>query len=163
MRKGELLSLTWGQIDFGQGRINLRAIDTKAKQARSFPMTSELREILEKQREETDKLERLKRIKVLHVFHRNGQKISTFYSAWRTACKNAKYAGKLLHDFRRTAVRNFVRKGIPEKVAMMLSGHKTRDVFERYNIVSESDVLDAGKRLEEGSNQPNGYKTVTIG
>ena len=82
------------------------------------------------------------------VFHRSGKPIKSFRVAFRTACADAGCPGRLLHDFRRTAARNLVRAGIPERVAMQMTGHKTRSVFERYNIVSVTDLREAAKRLD---------------
>ncbi len=67
--------------------------------------------------------------------------------AWHTACEKAGWPGMLRHDFRRTAVRNMVNKNIPERVAMTVTGHKTRAVFDRYHIVSPGDVKEVARRL----------------
>jgi integrase len=83
------------------------------------------------------------------VFHRNGEPVKSFYKAWRAACKAAGCPGRIPHDFRRTAVRNLVRANVPEKTAMMMTGHKTRAVFDRYDIVNEADLRAGAERLAE--------------
>jgi len=122
---------------------------TKNDEGRVFPFTQELRELLLRQKEHTEKLQRQKDMLIPWVFHRESKKVGDFRKSWETACKKAGVPGRIPHDFRRTAVRNLVRAGIPERVAMQMTGHKTRSVFERYNIVSEGDLEAAAKRLDE--------------
>jgi integrase len=144
----EVLSLQWRQVDFAAGTVTLDPGTTKNREGRTFPMTIELRELLERQRAYTDEVQRRRDLLCAQVFHRDGRPIRTFRRAFRSACTSAGCPGRLLHDLRRTAVRNLVRAGIPERVAMQLTGHKTRSVFERYNIVSMGDLNEAAKRLD---------------
>ncbi len=70
-----------------------------------------------------------------------------FSKRWQTACKNAGVPGRLLHDFRRTAVRNLERAGVARSVAMKMTGHKTESVYRRYAIVSDADLQEASRKL----------------
>ena len=143
----EILPLQWRQVDFGGRTIRLDRGTTKNKEGRVFPLTDDLRTVLEHQKSLRDELARTKGLLCPWVFHRDGKRIKSFRRAWLTACKDAGCPGRIFHDFRRTAVRDLVRAGIPERVAMQMTGHKTRSVFERYNIVSEGDLREAARRL----------------
>jgi integrase len=146
----EVLTLQWRQVNFDTGEIRLNAGTTKNGEGRVFPMTNSLRELLTEQKAEADQLKQAGTI-VPYVFHRNGRRIRTIRWAWKEACKGAGCPGRIPHDLRRTAVRNLVRTGIPERVAMTMTGHKTRSVFERYNIVSDGDLLEAAQKLDQAS------------
>ena len=81
------------------------------------------------------------------VFHRDGIPIRRWRTAWRTACQAAGVPTRFLHDCRRTAARNLIRANVPERVAMLLTGHKSRAIFDRYNIIHEQELLEAGDQL----------------
>jgi hypothetical protein len=70
-----------------------------------------------------------------------------FRKAWASACKAAGGAGRARHDLRRTAVRNLVNAGVVERVAMSVTGLRTRRVFDAYHIVSPSDLHDVARKL----------------
>lgn len=157
----EVLPIQWRQVDLRVGEVRLDPGTTKNREGRVFYLTAELHQLLKEQRASADEIQRQKNMIVQHVFfHRPttkagrlgslaGHRISEcgFYQAWRRARTAAGCPGSIPHDFRRTAIRNMVRAGIPERVAMKLSGHKTRSVFDRYNVVSDGDLRDAARRL----------------
>lgn len=150
-RKSEIFSLDWRQVDFNAGTVTLDPGSTKNREGRVFPFSAlpELRDLLVAQKALTESLERETSTIIPAVFHRHGRRIVSIVAAWRSACEAAGFPGMLIHDLRRTSVRNLVRAGVPERVAMMLSGHKTRSIFSRYNIVDEADLTSGVAKLAE--------------
>lgn len=166
-RAGAILNLTWDKVDLKQGIITLNPGETKNENARTIYPNEELMK-------EMKSVYANRRLGCPYVFHRGGKQIKRITRAWKTACikiglceplrddngnpivrktkkdkgKVAMVPTKLFHDFRRTGVRNMIRAGIPERVAMMVSGHKTRSVFDRYNIVSDQDLKEAARKMQ---------------
>ena len=148
-RIGEAKELTWRQVDFKAGTVRLEPGTTKNDEGRTFPFAAlpRLEEWLRAQREHTSTLEREQGRLIPWVFHRNGKQVRSFHMMWRRACKRAGVPGRLIHDLRRTAVRNFERAGVSRSVAMMLSGHKTESIYRRYAIVSDRDLAEGVKKV----------------
>jgi integrase len=165
-RIGEILPLTWAQVDFRAGTIRLEPGTTKNDEGRVFPfrVLPALAALVKRQRERTTQVERDLNQIVPLVFHRRGKRIKSFRTAWNNACKKAGLRGRLVHDLRRTAVRNLERAGVPRSVAMKLTGHKTESVYRRYAIVSEGDLSDGVKKLASlhGSANRKPRKVVNI-
>ncbi len=149
--ESEVYRLTWAHVSFAEGAVRLDPGMAKNDEPRTFPLTIELRALLEAQRAATETLQRRTGRIIPWVFHRHGRPVKDMRRAWHAACEAAGLPGRYQHDFRRTAVRNLVRAGIPERVAMQLTGHKTRSVFERYNIVSEGDLRAAAEKLDQAA------------
>ncbi len=153
-RRGEILGLKWNQVDLAAKSVRIEADATKNKKARTIALHGELLDAIEDQWEKRKVAEIPGQSPTLlcpYVFHRNGKAdLGDFRDAWDKALQgNRPYAVKILHDFRRTAVRNMTRAGVPERVAMMVSGHKTRSVFDRYDIVSDDDLREAARKASE--------------
>ena len=154
-RISEITGLTWDCVDMKSGIIRLEPGEAKNSEGRTAYADDELKGVLRAQFS-------VRNLACPYVFHRKGQRIFRFDKAWKSACKAAGVPGKLFHDLRRTAVRNMVRAGVPETVAMKVSGHKTRAVFDRYDVTSGDDLKRAAAQLQEYINNQNGHKKGTI-
>jgi integrase len=148
-RAGEALGLTWADVNFQVGLARLEPGTTKNREGREFPFAvfPPLAELLREQRERTSVLEREQGRIIASVFHRNGAPIRSYSRAWTAACEAAGLKGRLVHDLRRTAVRNLERAGVSRSVAMKLTGHKTEAVYRRYAITSAADLSEGVAKL----------------
>lgn len=132
VRVGEAIQIEWGQVDVKAALIRLEVEQTKTSEARVVPLPDVLLDVLKR----TKNKEGL-------VFSDKGLR-----DHWAKATEAAGLPGLLVHDLRRSAIRNLIKAGVREKVAMAISGHKTRSVFDRYHIVDTADVTNAMTRLQ---------------
>src|SRR5215470_14180635 len=146
--KSELLTRQWGHVDFESGWLRLEPGETKNGEGRQFPLTPALRAVLQRQRERTVAMEKATHTIIPWVFHRDGRPIKSFRRAWLTACHAAGVADRVPHDFRRTAVRNLERAGVPRSTAMKMVGHKTESIYRRYAIVDEAMLKEGAAKLQ---------------
>ena len=149
--RSEIITLQWRHVDRAAGEIRLDIGSTKNGEGRILPYTAvqELRELIDQQWAWHQERAAAGFI-CPWVFPSAGGyqlRVSTYRRDWDKARRRAGVPGLVLHDFRRTAIRNLVRAGVPDVIAMKISGHKTRQIFDRYNIVSATDLREALGRM----------------
>ncbi len=150
--QSEVLTLQKRHVDLEAGTLRLDPGSTKNDDARVVYLTPELKGLLAAQLERVSRLEREMGQVIPHLFPHltgpwRGKRIQDFKKRWKAACVQAGCPGMLRHDFRRTAVRNLVNSGVPERIAMKVTGHRSRMVFDRYHIISPADLQEATRKL----------------
>ena len=161
------------------GIVRLESGETKNREGRTSPLDNEMKDVFRTQWENRKRSGKL----CQWVFpNKEGTgRIHDIRDCWNAACRAAKLgygyklsskyvekwkdtlpSGPLFHDLRRTAVRNMVRARVAERVAMEISGHKTRSVFDRYNIVNETDLKQAAEQQEKYLNSITGTILGTV-
>lgn len=150
-RKGEVLGLTWDRVDLVEGTVRLDTGMTKSGRGREVHMPQRLRTLLNRLRVERD----VDYPTCPWVFHRVGDEIRSMHTAWRGACKRAGFEGRLFHDLRRSAARTMLQRGLPQRLAMHVTGHITDSIFRRYAIVDRADSKRAAELLDRaGAAEP---------
>jgi integrase len=143
-RKAELLEMRCSQVDLLNNTVSLYSGETKNGEPRIVYLTDECRLLV-------TELRKSKQPEDFLLTRLNGEPVRDLRGTWAALTEEAKLPGLLLHDFRRSAVRNMIRRGVPQKTARTISGHKTDSVFQRYNIVSEADLQEAARKIEAGA------------
>lgn len=167
--QSEVLTLERRHLDLEAGCIRLDPGSTKNDDARVVYLPPALVTVLAEQVDRVKDLERSTGRIISCLFphltngrrHVRGDRRKDFVKAWRTAAQRAGVPAMRRHDFRRTAIRDMVNDGTPEKVAMMISGHKTRSVFDRYHIVAPEDLKAAAARMAARESSPAQRGNVT--
>jgi len=139
-RLGELLDLTWDRVDLEEGCVRLAPQDTKTEQARTVYLTERAKAVLVALAGEGHP-------RYVFASPRTGGRLVDVRRAFRTAAAAIGRPELWFHDLRRSFVTRARRQGIPESVVMRMSGHRTASVFKRYNIVDDSDVKNAARKL----------------
>ena len=146
------------QIDLSAGTMRINPGGSKTGEGRIVYLSAEVKRMLEDQMERVRALSKTLGRVIPYLFPHlskgrfQGRRIRDFRKSWTHACKAAGLSGMLRHDLRRTAARNLIRSGVPEVVSMRITGHRTRAVFDRYNIVSPADLQDAARKMADGHN-----------
>jgi integrase len=162
----EVLPLTRSHVDLEAGTLRLPLGGSKNGDGRLVYLTPELKAGLADQLAKVHALERELGSNIPHVFPalrgpRKGEQRKSMSWTWRQACKRAGLPGKWKHDLRRTAVRDMVNAGISERVAMKITGHRTRSTFDRYHIVSPGDLQDAARKMADKPPYKREHKPIT--
>ena len=156
-RKGELLSMKVSQFDVMQHTLALEIGETKNDEPRLIDLSEQpkLYELLREcaRGKKPDQLLFTRTKDASGRVSKIGGRIVDFRDTWKTCCDNAGCSGLLFHDLRRTGVSNMIRDGLDEKVAMTISGHKTRSVFDRYHIVRPEALKDAARKMAKGARE----------
>lgn len=146
IRSSELLNIERDWVDLRERLIYVNGRVTKNKKPKTVPIFGEMAAWLEMTL--TKNRQRWPKSKWLFIWSDTGKQIRDFRGSWEAACATAGVPDLLFHDLRRTAVRNMIRAGVPEKTAMMISGHRTASMLWRYNIQDTRDITDAGRKME---------------
>ena len=150
--QSEVLTLERRQVGLEAGTLRLEPGTTKNDDGRVVYLTPGLKALIGTQLERVRSLERETGQIIPYLFphlrgpHR-GKRLQDLKKVWKTACVKAGCPGMLRHDFRRTAVRNMVNLGVPERVAIKVSGHRSQTAFDRYHIVSPGDLQEVARKL----------------
>ena len=157
IRKGEILKLTWNKVKLDKRIIQLEPGDTKDREARNIPICKELFGILRNMPKRIQKAGDNS-----HVFLYKGKIVSDIRKGLRKACKAAgvKYGrniegGFVFHDLRHTFNTNMRKAGISDTVIMAITGHSTREMFDRYNTIDMDDIKKASKQFSEFISKSN--------